>query len=110
MGEHYDFYIQNLTLLLANVFESFQNMCPKIYELDPAHFLAEPISTWQSVIKKTKVKLHLVIDIDMLFMVEKGIRGERWHVFINMWELILKTWIIFDKNKQSIKYWDMSNL
>ena len=29
---------------------------------------------------KTKVKLHLLIDIDMLLMLEKGIRGGTCHV------------------------------
>ena len=31
LGEHYDLYIQIDTLLLADVFENFQNMCFKIY-------------------------------------------------------------------------------
>ena len=29
---------------------------------------------WQSALKKTKVKLYLLTDIEMLLMVEKGIR------------------------------------
>ena len=39
--EYHDFYVQRETLL-ADVFENFQNMCLKIYELDPAHFLSTP--------------------------------------------------------------------
>ena len=31
LGEHHDLYVQSDTLLLANVFENFQNMCLKIY-------------------------------------------------------------------------------
>ena len=37
--EYHDLYVQRDTLLLADVFENFQNMCLKIYELDPARFL-----------------------------------------------------------------------
>ena len=32
-------YVQSDTLLLADVFEKFRNMCLKIYELDHAKFL-----------------------------------------------------------------------
>ena len=37
--ETYDLYGQSDTLLLADVFESFRNMCLELYELDPAKFL-----------------------------------------------------------------------
>ena len=47
----------------------------KTYELDPAHFLTAPRLAWQACLKKTGVKLELLTDIDILLMVEKGIRG-----------------------------------
>ena len=46
----------------------------EIYELDPIKFLSAPGLAWQAALKKTKVKLDLLNDIDMLLMVEKGIR------------------------------------
>ena len=49
-------------------------MCFEIYELDPAKFLSAPGLAWQAALKKTKVKLDLLTDTDMLLMVEKGIR------------------------------------
>ena len=57
------------------MFESFRDKCVKIYELDPAHFMCGPGLAWQPCLKKAKVKLELLADIDMLLMVEKGIRG-----------------------------------
>ena len=54
-------------------------MCLKIYEFDPAHFCAAPILVWQAALKKKKVKLDLLPDIDMLLIVVKGIRGEIYH-------------------------------
>ena len=36
LGEYHDLYNQSDTLLLADVFENFRNMCIKICELDPA--------------------------------------------------------------------------
>ena len=42
LGEYHDFYVQSDTLLVADVFENFRNMCPEIHELDPARFLTSP--------------------------------------------------------------------
>ena len=42
LGEYHDFYAQSDTLLLADVFENFRNMCLEIYEVDPAKFLSVP--------------------------------------------------------------------
>ena len=39
IGEYHDFQVQSDTLLLADVFENFRNMCLEIFELDPAKFL-----------------------------------------------------------------------
>ena len=36
LGERHDLCVQRDTLLLADVFENFRNVCLKIYELDPA--------------------------------------------------------------------------
>ena len=55
-GEYHDFYVQSDTLLLADVFKNFRNMCINIYELDPAKFLSAPGLAWQADLKKTKVK------------------------------------------------------
>ena len=75
LGDYHDLYVQGDTLLLADVFENFRSKCIEIYELDPAHFLSAPGLAWQACLKKTGVKLELLTDIDMLLMVEKGIRG-----------------------------------
>ena len=68
-------YVQSDTLLLTDVFENFRNKCIEIYELEPAHFLSAPGLAWQACLKKARVKLELSTDIDMLLIVEKGIRG-----------------------------------
>ena len=47
-GEYHDLYVQNDTLLLANIFENFRNMCLEIYELDPAKFFSAPGLAWQA--------------------------------------------------------------
>ena len=40
LGDYRDLYVQSDTLLLADVFENFMDMCINVYELDPAHFLS----------------------------------------------------------------------
>ena len=54
LGEYYDLYVQSDTLLLADVFENFRNMCLKIYKLDPAKFISAPGLAWQAALKRLK--------------------------------------------------------
>ena len=79
LGDYHDLYVKSDTVLLANVFENFRNMCMKIYELDPSHFLTAPGLAWQACLKKTEVQLELTTDLDMLLMIEGGIRGGMCH-------------------------------
>ena len=79
LGDYHDLYVQSDTLLLADVFENFRDMCLKEYELDPAHFLSLQGLAWQACLKKTNVELELLTEYDMLLMVEEGIRGGICH-------------------------------
>ena len=45
-------------------------------ELDPACFLTRPGLAWQGALKKAKVKLDLLTDIDILLMMGKGFRDK----------------------------------
>ena len=72
-------YVQGNTLLLGEVSENFRNIYLEIYDLDLAKVLSAPGLAWQAALKKTKVKLDLLIDINMLLMVEKGTRGGICH-------------------------------
>ena len=45
----------------------------KIYELDPAKKFSALAIAWQLALKKTKVKLYLLTDIDILLIVEKEV-------------------------------------
>ena len=78
-GEYHDFYLKSDALVLADVFENFRKMCLKIYHLDPVKFLYGSRLAWQAALKKTKVKLELLTDIDMLLMFENRIRGGIGH-------------------------------
>ena len=73
--EYHDLYVQSDTLLLADVYENFRNMCLEKYQLDLAYFVSALGLAWQACLKKTGVKLELLTDIDMLSMIEKGTRS-----------------------------------
>ena len=98
--------------MLADVFENFRNKCIEIYELDPAHFLSAPGLAWQACLKKTKVKLELLTDIDMLLMVEKGIRGGICQATHRYAKENNKYMNDYDKNIESsyLMYLDANNL
>ena len=98
-------YVQGNTLLLADAFENFRNMCLKIYELDPTKFISVPRLVGQAALKNTKVKLYLLADIDMLLMVEKGIRGEIYHFIYRYAKANNKYMKDCDKNKESVLGW-----
>ena len=112
LGEYHDLYVQSDTLLLADVFENFRNMCIKVYELDPAHFLSLPGLAWQACLKKTNVKLELLTDYDMLLMVEEGLRGGICHAIHRYPKANNKYMKNYDKNKESsyVQYFNANNL
>ena len=87
-------------------------MCLEVYELDPAHSLSTLGLAWQAIFKKTEVKLDLLTDIDMLLMVEKGIRGGIGHSIYRYAKANNKYMKDYDKNKESsyLQYWDANNL
>ena len=99
--------------MLADVFENFYfwNMCLKIYGLDLAKFISAPGLAWQAASRKTK-KLDLLLDIDMLLMVEKGIRGGICYSVYWYTKADKKYEKDYDKNKElpHIQYWAVNNL
>ena len=112
LGKYHDLYVQSDTLLLADVFENFRNMCIKVYELDLAHFLSLPGLAWQAYLKKTNVKLELLTDYNMLLMVEDGIRGGICHSIHRYAKANNKYMKNYNKNKEFsyIQYLDANNL
>ena len=59
VGKNHDLCVQSNTLLSADVFENFRNMCLEIYELDLVKIFSAPGLAWQAALKKTKVNLKL---------------------------------------------------
>jgi hypothetical protein len=74
-GDYHDIYLRTDVLLLADVFETFRNTSMKHYGLDPAHYYTAPGMSWDALLKKIKVNLELLTDIDTHLFFEKGLRG-----------------------------------
>ena len=64
---------------MADVSKNFRKMCLKTYHLNPIKFISAPGLARKATLKKTEVKIELLTDINMLLIVEKGIRGGIYH-------------------------------
>ena len=94
------------------MFENFKDMCIKVYELGPAHFVSLPELAWQACLKKTNIELELLTDYDMLLMVETGIRGGICHSIHRYAKANNKYMQNYNNNEESsyIQYLDANNL
>ena len=78
-------YDQSDTLLLADVSENFRNKSIEMYELDPCHFCLQ-------------LELELLANIDMLLIIEKGIRGRMCYTIHRYAKANNKCMKNYDKN------------
>ena len=99
LGDYHDLYVQSDTLLLADVFENFRNISITVYKQDRAHFLLAPGLAWQAYLKKTEVRLNLLIVPDILLIVEKGINGGICHAMHRYAKANTKYMNSYDKSK-----------
>ena len=60
LGDYHDLHVQSDTLVLADVFKNFGNMCTKVYELDPAHFFICTRISMASMFKENRCEIRIV--------------------------------------------------
>jgi len=109
--EYHDLYLKT-DVLLADIFESFRGVSMENYKLDPCWYYTAPGLAWDACLKKTGVKLELLSDINMLLMIEKGIRGGVSMISKRYSKANNKYMKNFDPTKQSkfIQYFDANKL
>ena len=80
--------------------------------LIPARFPTAPGLVWEAAFKKSKIKLDLLTDVDMLLMVEKGINRGIYHSTYYHTKTNNKYMKKYDENKESsyLQYWVVNNL
>ncbi len=62
-------------LILADIFESFRNVCLEHYGQDAAHYVSSPQLTWDAMLKYTDCELELISDPDIFRTLDSGMRG-----------------------------------
>lgn len=63
------------TILLAEIFQKFREDMFKFSNLDPAHYISLPSFAFDSMTKLTDCVLQTLNDINMVHLIESGIRG-----------------------------------
>ena len=101
LEKYHDLYVQSDTLLLADVFENFRNMCLEINDLDPAKFLSALELAQEAALQKTRVKLDLSTDINISLMLEKSITGGICHSVYQYAKANTKCMNDYYENKES---------
>ena len=81
--------------------------------MDPAHFYTAPGLAWKACLKKTRIRLELLLDPNMLLMFERGIKGGITQP-INRWTKANNPYMgsEFDPDEKTnyLQYLDANNL
>ena len=103
MGDYHDLYVHSDTWQLSNIYVNFRSMFIEVYELDPPQCLSAPGLPWHACLKKTGVELELITNVDILLMIEKGIRGGMCHV-IHRYAKVNNNYMIYYDEKKELSY------
>ena len=63
--DYHNFYLKSDVLLLADVWESFRNVCYSNYGLDCTYYYTSPGLSFDAMLKHTKIELELFTDSEM---------------------------------------------
>jgi hypothetical protein len=112
LGEYSDLYVKIDVTLLCDVMEEFRNTCFAAYGLDPLYSYTSPGLAWHAMLKETGCKLQLLTDIDMVLMIESGVRGGLTQSVTRHAKANNKYLPDYDKSKPStyLGYFDANNL
>ena len=101
------------TLLLADIFENFREICFENYGIDPACYYTSPGLFWDALLNETKQELELLSDIDMYYFFKRMIRGGISMISTRYAEAnnpYMKDLYDPEKENSYIMYYDANNL
>ena len=68
-------FFSNDVMVLAEVMQKFRSTMMKFAKLDPVHYISLPGFGWDTMLKLTNCEIELPTNIDMIQMIQSGIRG-----------------------------------
>ena len=83
-------YVTSDVLLLVDELEKYRNMCWTRMGLEALCYVSLPSLTFDACMKLTQRKLEIIKDIDILQMIELGIRGLYFSITINLFTRLKK--------------------
>lgn len=75
LSDYLQLYLKGDVILLADVFQKFSEKCLQIHGVDPRRYVSAPGVAFDAMLKKTKIELELLTDVDKIMFIERGIRG-----------------------------------
>ena len=69
--DFHDHYVKKDVLLLVDSFEKFISMCLKYCGLDPCHYFSASGSSWDAMLKMTKIELEKISGPDKCMFLNK---------------------------------------
>ena len=106
-------YLSSDVTLLADVFEMHRKFCQELFQLDVSKYLSNAHFSFDAFLKRSKIQLELLSDVQMYSMLESGIRGGI-SVISKKYARANNEYMgdMFDPNKPSVFLWyvDATNL
>ena len=81
MGDYRELYLKSDILFLIDVFENFRKICLQYYKLDPCYYFTSPGLSGDAMLKVKKIKLELIVNVDMFQFNEKRVTGGRYIIY-----------------------------
>ena len=71
MDDYHDHYLKKDVLLLADVFEKFNDRCMKLYGLEPCHYFSSPVLSWDAMLKMTGIEFKKYQTLTSTYLLKK---------------------------------------
>ena len=105
--DYHMMYLKIDVFLLCDIIQSFRKISMKTYNLDPMQYYTLPGYSWDALLLHSNIKLELLTDVDMVLMIEGGMRGG---ISTIKHRYAKSTADSSNNEKTFLRYWDANNL